>query len=99
MSNTSKFFRKLTQQKVDEIVVELLANELTMIEIADEFGICKAHVYNINSGKRFKMDGFNYPIREMDDLQKEDHEVLEYHVLMFPDGRAWNSSKSFNFPM
>lgn len=54
---------KLSEQKLDEIVVELLANELSMIEIAEEFGVSKGHIYNINYGRKLKMPNFHYPIR------------------------------------
>ena len=65
MSNTDKFYRRLTQEEVDQIMVELLANELMVDDIAAEFGVSRSHIYNINSGKNFKIDGFKYPIREM----------------------------------
>jgi predicted transcriptional regulator len=53
-----------SQQRVDEIVVELLANELSVAKIAKEFGVTKAYVYQVNSGECGRMDGFKYPVRE-----------------------------------
>ena len=56
---------KLSEQNLDEIVVELLANELSMIEIAEEFGVSTGHIYNINYGKKSKIPNFHYPIRDL----------------------------------
>lgn len=53
-----------SQQRVDEIVVELLANELSTAKIAKEFGVTKSYVYLVNSGECGRMDGFKYPVRE-----------------------------------
>ena len=87
MSNTDRVFRRLTQDDVDEIVVELFANEVTMNDISDEFGVSVSYIYNINCGKRFRMEGFNYPIRKRESpKRREDPEVLEYYLLMFSDG-------------
>ena len=87
MASTDRVFRRLTQDDVDEIVVELLANEVTMNDISDEFGVSVSNIYSINSGKRFRMEGFKYPIRKMSSpKRREDLEVLEYYLLMFPEG-------------
>ncbi len=87
MSNIEGFSRKLTQEEVDEIVVELLANEVTINDISDEFGVSVSYIYNINCGKRFKIEGFKYPIRKMESpKRREDPEILEYYPLMFPEG-------------
>ena len=51
---------------VDELIVELLANELTLNNIAKEFGVSRGLVYAINNGQKHKMDNFKYPIRELD---------------------------------
>ena len=50
--------------RVDEIVVELLAKERTMQEIYKEFGISRYTLNDINTGKKFPMEGFRYPIRK-----------------------------------
>ena len=87
MSSTDRVFRRLTQDDVDEIVVELLANEVTMNDISDEFAVRVSNIYSIKSGKRFRMEGFKYPIRKMSSpKRREDLEVLEYYLLMFPEG-------------
>jgi len=52
----------------DEIIVELLANEKTMEEIHTEFEISRAYLYAINSGRKCRMEGFKYPIRELEGL-------------------------------
>ena len=36
------------QDQIDEIIVELLANEFSMQEIAKEFGVSRYYVNNIN---------------------------------------------------
>ena len=51
---------------VDELIVELLANELPLSEIAKEFGVSRTLVYAINSGSKHRIDDFKYPIRELD---------------------------------
>jgi len=38
------------QDRIDEIIVELYANELSIAKIAKEFGVTKNYVYMINSG-------------------------------------------------
>jgi transposase len=61
-----------SQQRVDEIVVELLANELSVAKIAKEFGVTKNYVYMVNSGECGRMDGFKYPVREKKYPPKEE---------------------------
>ena len=51
--------------KVDEIVVELLAKERTMAEIYVEFEISRETLGAINTGKKYPMEGFRYPIRRL----------------------------------
>ena len=50
---------------VDELIVELLAKELSMNKIAKEFRVSRAMVYAINNGDKHRMDNFKYPIREL----------------------------------
>ena len=52
-----------TQDRIDQIIVELYANELSVAKIAREFGVTKNYVYMINSGKCGHMDDYKYPIR------------------------------------
>ena len=52
------------QDRIDEIIVELYANELSIAKIAKEFGVTKNYVYMINSGECGTMAGFKYPVRE-----------------------------------
>ena len=52
----------------DEIIVELLADEKTMEEIRTEFEISRAYLYAINSGRKCRMEGFKYPVRELEGL-------------------------------
>jgi len=56
------------KNSTDEIIVELLANERSMEEIYTEFEISRAYLYAINSGKKYRMEGFKYPVRKLDGL-------------------------------
>ena len=60
-----------TQDRTDQIIVELQANELTPHEIAKEFGVSKQLVYGINNGRYGRIPGFNYPVRRMTAKPKE----------------------------
>ena len=60
-----------TQDRTDQIIVELQANELTPQEIAKEFGVSKQLVYGINNGRYGRIPGFNYPVRRMSAKLKE----------------------------
>ena len=60
-----------TQDKIDEIIVELLANEFSMKEIAKEFGVSRYYVNDINQGNRGKIEGFRYPVRSVRASPKE----------------------------
>ena len=53
------------KNSTDEIIVELLANERSMEEIYTEFEISRAYLYAINSGRKHRMNGFKYPVREL----------------------------------
>jgi len=58
--------KKLNRDLVDEIMVELYADELSMNEIAKEFDISIRHLYNINDGQRWQLPNFHYPVRHCD---------------------------------
>tara|TARA_R110002020_G_scaffold326878_1_gene542492 strand:+ start:580 stop:774 length:195 start_codon:yes stop_codon:yes gene_type:complete len=55
--------KKLSEQEVYEIVVELYSNEITMIEIGKDFGVSKALISKINRGEKYAIDGYHYPVR------------------------------------
>ena len=59
------------QDQIDEIIVELLANEFSMQEIAKEFGVSRYYVNNINLGIHGKIGGFRYPVRSVKASPKE----------------------------
>ena len=59
------------QDQIDEIIVELLANEFSMQEIAKEFGVSRYYVNNINLGIHGTIEGFRYPIRSVKASPKE----------------------------
>ena len=60
-----------TQDRTDQIIVELQANDLTPHEIAKEFGVSYQLVYGINNGRYGRIPGFNYPVRRMTAKPKE----------------------------
>ena len=60
-----------TQDKIDQIIVELQANELTMKEIAKEMGVSTAYVYEVNQGKYGRIPNYNYPVRMVSAKRKE----------------------------
>ena len=53
-----------TQDRIDEIIVELYANELSVAKIAKEFGVTKQYIYMITSGESGRMENYKYPIRD-----------------------------------
>ena len=60
-----------TQDKIDQIIVELQANELTMKEIGKEMGVSTAYVYEVNQGKYGRIPNYNYPVRSVSAKRKE----------------------------
>ena len=60
-----------TQDKIDQIIVELQANELTMKEIGKEMGVSAAYVYEVNQGKYGRIPNYNYPARSVSAKRKE----------------------------
>ena len=60
-----------TQDKIDQIIVELQANELTMKEIGKEMGVSTAYVYEVNQGKNCRIPNYNYPSRSVSAKRKE----------------------------
>ena len=60
-----------SQDRIDEIIVELLANEFSMQEIAKEFGVSRYYVNDVNQGNRGKIEGFRYPVRSVKASPKE----------------------------
>ena len=55
--------KKLTEDQVYEVIVELYARELSMVEIGNEFGVSKALISKINRGEKYAIDGYDYPVR------------------------------------
>ena len=66
-----------TQNRIEEIMVELSAGELTPQEIAKEFGVSNAYVYAINNGTYGTIRGYNYPVRRMVAYPKEKYTDME----------------------
>ena len=60
---TTGYTKKLTEDQVYEIVVELYANELSMENIGRDFGVSTTMISEINNGKTHPIDGYNYPVR------------------------------------
>ena len=53
----------LNEDEVDEIIVELYAEERTFAQIAEEFGVSRETIGHINAGRVYKMEHYKYPIR------------------------------------
>lgn len=54
---------KLSWDTVNEIKLKIKNTALTLIQIADEYGLHENTIQNINSGRTWKVDGETYPIR------------------------------------
>jgi hypothetical protein len=59
------------KDRKEEIMVELSANELTMQEIAEEFGVSRQCIHDINTGMYGNIPGYNYPVRRVSAKPKE----------------------------
>lgn len=55
---------KLSQKEVDEIIQLISEKELTLREIAKKYNVSFATICNINTGKNWRKDELNYPIRK-----------------------------------
>ena len=51
------------KDRKEEIMVELYANELTINEIAEEFGVSRQCIYDINVGISGRIPNYSYPVR------------------------------------
>ena len=56
--------KKLTEDQVYEVIVELYARELSMNGIGEEFGVSRSLISEINKGEKYFIDGYKYPVRE-----------------------------------
>lgn len=59
-----------TQEEVDEIIFLLKNTKIPMNLIAKEFNAPDSRVWNINSGKYWRMEDENYPIRKSGNKEK-----------------------------
>ena len=55
--------RKLTTDQIYEVIVELYAEERSLREISEEFGVSRRTIHNINVGDLFRISNYTYPIR------------------------------------
>ena len=55
--------KRLSEDTVYEIIVELYAKEKTIRDISLDLGISQRVIGRINMGERYKMDYYKYPIR------------------------------------
>ena len=53
----------LTQEQIDEILVEINEGTRRYSDIAFEFGVSKQTIRNINYGKHARITGVNYPYK------------------------------------
>ena len=65
------------KDRKEEIMVELSANELTVNEIAEEFGVSRQYIHGINIGMYGNIRGYNYPVRRTDHYPKEKYTDME----------------------
>lgn len=76
-----------TEEKID-LVIEMLKDEsYSYKDIIEKTGISMTHIYNINTGKRRKREGIEYPIRKSNTkgtkgLKLSPAECLELHELL-----------------
>ena len=66
-----------TQDRIDQIIVELHANELTMKEIGKEFGVSTSYIYEVNQGKYGRIPNYSYPVRVVSAKPKERYTDME----------------------
>ena len=66
-----------TQDQIDQIIVELQANEFSVEKIAKEFGVTTSYVWQINNGTYGTIRGYNYPVRRILDKPKEKPSDME----------------------
>ena len=52
-----------TENEIDKVIEMLQDESYSYQDIIDKTGISMTHIYNINTGKRRKRKGLNYPIR------------------------------------
>ena len=55
--------QKLTEEQVQKIKFLLKTTNLSYAEIGQQFNVSKSNIYHINTGRTFKKDNENYPIR------------------------------------
>ena len=61
---------KLTQSEVNEIIKLLKSNNLSILEIAQQFSVSKSTISMINTGKTWKNDALSYPLKKVNDSSK-----------------------------
>lgn len=55
--------QKLTEEQIQKIKFLLKTTNLSYAEIGQQFNVSKSNIYHINTGRTFKKDNENYPIR------------------------------------
>ena len=71
----------LTQEQVDEILVEINEGTRKYDDIAFEFGVSKQTIRNINHGKHARIAGINYPYNPRQKAKVKPHkETYPWHV-------------------
>ena len=83
-----------SDELIDLVIALLQDHENSFQDICDKTGLSMTHIYNINTGKRRKRDGINYPIRPNNvagtkGLKFSPEENMEIHNLLL------NSPKEF----
>lgn len=83
-----------SDELIDLVIALLQDHENSFQDICDKTGLSMTHIYNINTGKRRKRDGINYPIRPNNvagtkGLKFSPEQNMEIHNLLL------NSPKEF----
>ena len=56
--------KKLTEDEAEEVRIDL-RDGVSFVAIANEWNISKALVQQINSGERYILEGYYYPVRAL----------------------------------
>lgn len=78
----SEFFRKKIPEQIINKVYDLLINStLSQKEIAELFEISQNTVSNINQGKVYRQDGFDFPLRKNKNICLECGQIISYGAI------------------
>lgn len=76
---------KLTKEQAEEVLIELRECELEIREIAKIFNVSSKTISLINKGKAYKVNNYNYPVRERTPTYKEPGYRSEFWESYIPE--------------